>query len=55
MKKETAVQVQSELEVVESEIKKNEYHLHGLANEKRKTQRALEELQDRKKKLISYL
>ncbi|WP_377863306.1 hypothetical protein [Bacillus sp. R86525] len=55
MKKETVVQVQRELEVVESEIRKMEYHLVGLDSEKRKTKRTLEELQDRKKKLISYL
>ena len=44
MKKETAVQVQSELDVVEDEIRKMEYHLVGLNNEKRKTQLSLEVL-----------
>lgn len=34
MKKETAVQVQSELDIVENEICKMEYHLVGLNNEK---------------------
>ncbi|WP_176518210.1 hypothetical protein [Bacillus thuringiensis] len=55
MKKETAVQVQSELEVVESEIRKMEYHLVGLDNEKRKTKLSLEVLKKRKEKLKSYL
>ncbi|WP_186317324.1 hypothetical protein [Bacillus mycoides] len=55
MKKETKIQVEGELKVVESEIRKMEYHLVGLDSEKRKTKRTLEELQDRKKKLSSYL
>jgi len=41
MKKETVVQVQSELDVVESE--------------RRKTKRSLEELKNRKEELRSYL
>ncbi|WP_367961139.1 hypothetical protein [Bacillus sp. C30] len=40
---------------VESDIHKLEYHLVGLDSEKRKTKQQLQELQDRKKKLISYL
>lgn len=55
MKKETAVQVQSELEVVESEIRKMEYHLVGLDNEKRKTKLSLEVLKKQKEKLKNYL
>ncbi|WP_176549920.1 hypothetical protein [Bacillus wiedmannii] len=55
MKKETAVQVQSELNAVESEIRKMEYHLVGLDSEKRKTKRSLEELKNRKEELKSYL
>ncbi|HFJ9453576.1 hypothetical protein QYM13_21755 [Bacillus pacificus] len=55
MKKEIVVQVQSELEIVESEIRKLEYHLVGLDSEKRKTKRSLEELKNRKEKLKSYL
>jgi hypothetical protein len=55
MKKETAVQVQSELKVVESEIRKTEYHLVGLDNEKRKTKLSLEVLKKQKEKLKSYL
>ncbi|MBJ8018392.1 hypothetical protein ABE201_17900 [Bacillus mycoides] len=55
MKKETVVQVQSELYVVESEIRKLEYHLVGLDSEKCKTKRSLEELKNRKEELRSYL
>nr|WP_176398022.1 hypothetical protein [Bacillus cereus] len=55
MKKEIVVQVQSELDVVESEIRKMEYHLVGLNNEKRKTQLSLEVLKKQKEKLKSYL
>ncbi|WP_165502260.1 hypothetical protein [Bacillus wiedmannii] len=55
MKKETAVQVQSELQVVESDIRKMEYHLAGLNNEKRKTKLSLEVLKKQKEKLKSYL
>ncbi|WP_369355688.1 hypothetical protein [Lysinibacillus capsici] len=55
MKKETTVQVQSELAVVESEIRKMEYHLVGLNNEKRKTQLSLGVLKKQKEKLKSYL
>ncbi|MGG4305956.1 hypothetical protein [Bacillus wiedmannii] len=55
MKKETVVQVQSELNAVESEIRKMEYHLVGLNNEKRKTKLSLEVLKKQKEKLKSYL
>lgn len=55
MKKETTVQVQSELEVIESEIRKKEYHLVGLDSEKRKTKRSLEGLKNRKEELKGYL
>ncbi|MGR5983873.1 hypothetical protein ACT7CN_26035 [Bacillus cereus] len=55
MKKETVVQVQSELDVVESEIRKLEYHLVGLDGEKRKTKRSLEGLKNWKEELKSYL
>jgi phage shock protein A len=55
MKKETKIQVEGELKKVESDIHRLQYHLVGLDNEKRKTKRTLEELQDRKKKLKSYL
>ncbi|WP_176542218.1 hypothetical protein [Bacillus sp. AFS075034] len=55
MKKETKIQVQSEIEAVEYEIHKLQYHLSGLNSEKKKTKLQLQELQDRKKKLVSYL
>ncbi|EJS63440.1 hypothetical protein [Bacillus cereus] len=55
MKKETEIQVKGELHTIQSEIYKLEYHLRGLDNEKRKTKQQLQELQDRKNKLISYL
>jgi hypothetical protein len=55
MKKETKIQVEGELEVVESEIYRKQYHLNGLNSEKQKTRKALEELKSRKEKLKSYL
>ncbi|WP_169513038.1 hypothetical protein [Bacillus fungorum] len=55
MKKEPVMQVQSELDVVESEIRKLEYRLVGLDREKRKTKRSLEELKNRKEELKSFL
>ncbi|HHT7240530.1 TPA: hypothetical protein ACTZ5V_005814 [Bacillus cereus] len=55
MRKETAVQVQSEIKTVESEIHKLQYHLIGLDSEKRKTKQSLEELKNRKQLLKSYL
>ena len=55
MKKETAVQVQSELDVVEDEIRKMEYHLVGLNNEKRKTQLSLEVLKKTEREIEKLL
>ncbi|MGH0635217.1 hypothetical protein [Bacillus pacificus] len=55
MKKETKIQVEGELHTIQSEIYKLQYHLAGLNNEKRKTKQQLQELKDRKDKLISYL
>lgn len=55
MKKETEIQVNSEIEVVESEIRKMVYHLVGVNCEKAKTERRLQELRDRAKELKSYL
>ncbi|MFA2694545.1 hypothetical protein [Bacillus mycoides] len=55
MKKETKIQLEGELKVVESEIQKMEYHLVGLDNEKRKTKLSLEVLKKQKEKLKSYL
>ncbi|MED1012162.1 hypothetical protein [Bacillus mycoides] len=55
MKKETEIQVNSEIEVVESEIRKTVYHLVGVNCEKAKTERKLQELRDRAQELKSYL
>lgn len=56
MKREvTRIQVKSEIESVESEITKLQFHLHGINDEKRKTEKNLDELQARKEKLKSYL
>ncbi|TCW59064.1 hypothetical protein EC917_101318 [Bacillus thuringiensis] len=55
MKESTKIQVNSELAVVESEIRKMEYHLVGLDSEKRKTKLSLEVLKKQKEKLKSYL
>ncbi|SCN11868.1 hypothetical protein [Bacillus wiedmannii] len=55
MKKETKIQVEGELEKVENDIHRMQYHLNGLNSEKRKTEKALEEMKNRKEKLKSYL
>lgn len=55
MKKETKIQLEGELKTVENEIHRMQYHLNGLNSEKRKTEKALEELKNRKAKLKSYL
>ncbi|MBS9806593.1 hypothetical protein [Bacillus toyonensis] len=55
MKKETAVQVQSELNAIEGDIRNLEYHLVMMDSERLKTKNALEELKKRKEKLKSYL
>lgn len=55
MKKETAVQVQSEIKAVENEIRNLEYHLVMMDGERQKTKLSLEELKNRKEKLESYL
>ena len=55
MRKETKIQVQSEIESIESDITKLQFHLHGINDEKRKTEKNLDELRDRKEKLKSYL
>ncbi|WP_215589144.1 hypothetical protein [Bacillus mycoides] len=55
MKKETKIQVEGELKKVESDISNLEYHLVMMDSEKKKTKLQLQELQDRKKKLKSYL
>lgn len=55
MKKETRIQVNSEIEVVEGEINKLKFHLTGLKDEKRKTESKLGSLQERLVELKSYL
>lgn len=55
MNKETKIQLEGELETVENEIYRKQYHLNGLNSEKRKTEKALEELKKQKEKLKSYL
>ncbi|MEH6848588.1 hypothetical protein [Bacillus pseudomycoides] len=55
MRKETVVQVRSEIEKVDSEISKLEYHLVGVKSEKKKTEKRLSELRGRAKTLKSYL
>ncbi|MBK5474394.1 hypothetical protein JFU54_28840 [Bacillus sp. TH19] len=55
MKKETQIQLEGELEKVESDISNLEYHLVMMDGERKKTKQSLEELKDRKKKLKSYL
>lgn len=56
MKKEvTRIQVKSEIESVESEIRRLEYHLTGVNDEKKKTMLRLAELRGRERQLKSYL
>ncbi|HDR8110434.1 TPA: hypothetical protein QCZ04_003507 [Bacillus cereus] len=55
MKKETKIQLEGELEKVESDISNLEYHLVMMDGERQKTRKALEELKNRKEKLKSYL
>lgn len=55
MKKETKIQLEGELETVENEIYRQQYHLNGLNSEKRKTEKSLEELKSRREELKSYL
>ncbi|WP_179885190.1 hypothetical protein [Bacillus paramycoides] len=55
MKKETAVQVQSELKAIESDIRNLEYHLVIMDGERQKTKKTLGELKNRKEELKSYL
>ncbi|WP_426981297.1 hypothetical protein [Bacillus pseudomycoides] len=55
MKKETKIQLEGEIETVESEIRKMEYHLIGVNSEKIRTERKLEELRGRSRILKSYL
>lgn len=55
MKEETKIQVEGELEKVESDISNLEYHLVMMDGERQKTRKALDELKIRKKELKSYL
>lgn len=55
MKKETKIQLEGELEKVESDISNLEYHLVMMDGERQKTRKALNELNIRKKELKSYL
>ncbi|WP_176526245.1 hypothetical protein [Bacillus cereus] len=55
MKKETKIQVEGELEKIESDISNLEYHLVMMDDERQKTRKALEELKNWKKELKSYL
>ncbi|WP_180260007.1 hypothetical protein [Bacillus cereus] len=55
MKKETVVQVQSELKTIVGDIRNLEYYLVMMDGKRLKTKNALEELKKRKEKLRSYL
>ncbi|MGG1339723.1 hypothetical protein ABE244_03850 [Bacillus toyonensis] len=55
MKKETKIQVEGELEKVESDISNLKYHLVMMDGERQKTKCSLKELKNRKEKLESYL
>jgi hypothetical protein len=51
MKKETRVQLESELEKVQSDVSNTKLHIHMLNLEKQKSERNLSELVDRKDKI----
>ncbi|MEE6185505.1 hypothetical protein [Bacillus pretiosus] len=55
MKKETKIQLESEIKEKQSEIHKMELHLVGVKSEKFRTERTLEELRGRVQELKSYL
>lgn len=55
MKKETRIQLESELEKVQSDVSNTELHIHMLNLEKQKSERNLSELVDRKNKIINLL
>lgn len=55
MKKETRIQLESELESVQSDVSNTKLHIHMLNLEKRKSERNLSELVDRKNKIIMLL
>ncbi|KXY76060.1 hypothetical protein J0835_28440 [Bacillus cereus group sp. Sample62] len=55
MKKETRIQLESELEKVQSDVSNTKLHIHMLNLEKQKSERNLSELVDRKNKIINLL
>ncbi|SCN40852.1 Uncharacterized protein BC067498_05448 [Bacillus cereus] len=55
MKKETRIQLESELEKVQSDVSNTKLHIHMLNLEKQKSERNLSELVDRKDKIINLL
>lgn len=55
MKKETRIQLESELQNVQSDISNMKLHLVMLDQEKRKTNANLEDLNSRKKQIINSL
>ncbi|MDI6680205.1 hypothetical protein QMA02_31180 [Bacillus wiedmannii] len=55
MKKETIIQLESELEKVQSDVSNTKLHIHMLNLEKQKSERNLSELVDRKNKIIMLL
>ncbi|WP_180230320.1 hypothetical protein [Bacillus cereus] len=55
MKKETRIQLESELEKVQSNVSNTKLHIHMLNLEKQKSERNLSELVDRKNKIINLL
>lgn len=55
MKKETRIQLESELEKVQSDVSNTKLHIHMLNLEKQKSERNLSELVDRKNKIIKLL
>ncbi len=55
MKKETIIQLESELEKVQSDVSNTKLHIHMLNLEKQKSERNLSELVDRKNKIIILL
>lgn len=55
MKKETRIQLESELENVQSDVSNTQLHIHMLNLEKQKSERNLSELVDRKDKIINLL
>ncbi|WP_242224512.1 hypothetical protein [Bacillus cereus group sp. BfR-BA-01380] len=55
MKQITKVQLESELEKVQSDINNIKYHLIMMESEKKKSESLLQELVNRKNKIRSYL